>query len=462
MVKVFHIGLAALAAVVAVVAYAMMQLNAIPELPELQPNPWWGAGQPRKMDEKIREFVIDIPKEDVADLQRRLKQDARLTAPVEGAAFTYGINTLALQQVLDHWKGSYDWTKRQQRLRTVKHYKTNIAGLDVHWMRATPPASAGKVVRPLLMVHGWPGSFVEFMDILPLLTTPREDSDVVFDVICPSIPGYGFSEAPHRPGFDMIEAGRVFVKLMERLGFEKFYVQGGDWGSGIATNMAVLFPEKLFGIHTNMPTLGNQAHQKLYLGAFLPSGWVMDEKLEKYWYPLMNFYGDLLLEMGYLHIQGTKPDTVGVALNSSPLGLAAYILEKFSTWTDRANRDKGDGGLLQADFPIDLDKMLDNICIYWFTGSITTSMRFYKENLASTATAVRTMDKIPTAVPAGIMSLPREILVVPRSFAAHKFTNIVTYTTEGSAGHFAAMENPPLVAKDLHAFASAVEATMKA
>jgi len=447
-----------LAAVVAAAAYALVQLTAVPELPALEPSPWWGAGQPRELDQRVREFVIDIPKEDVEELRRRLQQNPRLTPPLEDAAFTYGTNTLALQRLLEHWRGTYNWTERQRRLRSVKHYKTNIAGLDIHWMRASPPAGSGKLVRPLLMVHGWPGSFVEFVDILPLLTAPRDDSDVVFDVICPSIPGYGFSEAAHRPGLDMIEAGRIFMKLMDRLGFEKFYVQGGDWGSAIVTNMAILYPDRLYGVHVNMPTLGQLGHLKLIIGAFLPSGWVMDQQFEKYWYPLSNFYGDLIHEMGYLHIQATKPDTVGVALNDSPLGLASYILEKFSTWTDRANRNRSDGGLLQPDFPIALDKMLDNICIYWFTGSITSSMRFYKENLASTAVAVETMAKIPTAVPAGILSLQHEIMVVPRNFAAEKFTNIITFTTEGSAGHFAAMENPPLLADDLHAFASAVEA----
>jgi len=448
----------ALAALVALAAYSAVQLTAVPELPELQPSPWWGAGPPRELGDGVREFLIDIPKEDVEELRRRLQQDPRLAPPVEGAAFTYGTNTLALQRLLEHWRGAYDWTERQPRLRSVKHYKTNIAGLDIHWMRASPPAGSGKLVRPLLMVHGWPGSFVEFLDILPLLTAPRDDSDVVFDVICPSIPGYGFSEAAHRPGLNVIEAGRLFVKLMDRLGIEKFYVQGGDWGSHIVTSIATLFPDRLFGVHVNMPVLKPNGYLKLFLGAYLPSGWVMDKELEKYWYPLSNFYGEMLHESGYLHIQATKPDTLGVALNDSPLGLASYLLEKFSTATDRNNRNKPDGGLLQPDFPIALDKILDNICVYWFTGSITSSMRFYKENLASTASAVRTLDKIPTSVPAGIMTLSREIMVVPRNFAAEKFTNIVRYTTEGSAGHFAAMENPPLLAGDLHAFASAVEA----
>ncbi|KAF2365460.1 Epoxide hydrolase N-terminal [Trinorchestia longiramus] len=443
------------------IGYVVVKLNATPPLPYLDPDPYWAAG-PRKADDaKIRPFVIDIPAESLKDLKTRLELPPRLTSSLDGANFTYGMDSTTMAVILKYWKDTYDWKKREKKLNAYKHFKTRIEGLDIHFMRASPPANSGKTVRPLLLLHGWPGSFVEFMDILPLLTTPRPDSEVVFDVVCPSLPGYGFSEAAAKPGMDTLAMAQIMNKLMKRLGFKKYYAQGGDWGSAITVDIGTVFPDDVFGIHVNMflgMTLGVQA--KLFLGSVLPSGAIMDPKLEDSWYPLSKFYGTLIREMGYMHLHATKPDTVGVALNSSPQGLAAYIFEKFSTWTNEKYVYQKNGGLLEPDFPISLDSMLDNICVYWFTGSITSSMRLYAETF-SPSSSMNVLSYIPTSVPSGLSVFRHDLAVTPKNFATSKLTDLVFYKFQEDGGHFAAMEVPKLLSVDIFSFVNVVERQLK-
>ncbi|XP_068210084.1 epoxide hydrolase 1-like [Palaemon carinicauda] len=431
----------------------------VPSTPALDPDPWWGPGEPRPDDTTIRPFEIDIAKEDIDSLKLRLDLPLRITPPLEGANFTYGMNQNTLEKIVAYWKDSYDWKQREKRLNQYPHFKTQIEGLDIHFLRVAPQLPENQEVKvfPLLMVHGWPGSFVEFYNILPLLTTLQDRSNVVFEVICPSIPGFGFSQSSIKQGLAQMETAQIFLKLMKRLGFEKFYIQGGDWGSLVVNLMATLYPENILGVHTNFimaRTPGSLA--KMVLGSVLPTGIVMDEKDGNRLYPLSKLFSRLLRESGYLHIQSTKPDTVGAALNQSPVGLAAYILEKFSTWTHKENPHLPDGGLLQEDFPLSLDQMLDNICVYWFTGTITSSMRYYAEN-SGQAETLDIMDRIPCLVPAGLSSFPQELLDMPKSLAAHKFYNIVYYAEHTEGGHFIAMERPNLLAQDIHQFVMTVE-----
>ncbi|KAK3873069.1 hypothetical protein Pcinc_021903 [Petrolisthes cinctipes] len=200
-------------------------------------------------------------------------------------------------------------------------------------------------------------------------------------------------------------------------------------------------------------TLG--ANFKMMMGALLPSGLLFSTKDQAKIYPLLGRLGMFARETGYLHIQATKPDTVGTAVNQNPLSLAVYLLEKFSTWTHLDNPHLPDGGLLQPDFPISLDSLLDNICIYWFTGTITTSMRYYAENFGSLLT--RNVENIPCRVPAGLAAFPQELATQPKSLAAHKFYDIVTYSDMPRGGHFAAMEEPHLLAQDILSFITIVE-----
>ncbi|KAF2351409.1 Epoxide hydrolase N-terminal [Trinorchestia longiramus] len=443
--------------------YAMVQLCRTPPVPDLDPDPYWGPGERKPEDTKVRPFVIDIPEKDVDDLKARLSLPPRFALPLDEVKFFYGMDSTTMAVILKYWKDTYDWKKREKKLNTFKHFKTRIEGLDIHFMRASPPANSGKTVRPLLLLHGWPGSFVEFMDILPLLTTPRPDSEVVFDVVCPSLPGYGFSEAAAKPGLHTLAMAQIMTKLMKRLGFSKYYVQGGDWGSAISLDIGTVFPDDLYGLHVNVLNLMTPGLlAKLLLGTVLPSGTIMEPELEQKWYPLSKFLGILAGESGYMHLQATKPDTVGIALNSSPLGLAAYILEKFGSWTNLENVARKDGGLLDSDFPFSLDAILDNICVYWYSSTVcNVFILFSDKQLLIELFCFSLFYSIPTSVPAGLVNFKNELVRMPENLAAHKLHNLVSYTLLDSGGHFAAMEVPKLLNDDIFKFVNVVEDRLK-
>lgn len=424
---------------------------------------WWGPGEqphPHGEDTRVRPFIIEASEADIEDLHRRL-DGTRFFSPLEGARFHYGFNSTHLRTVISYWRNSYDWNKQVKTLNKYPHFKTTIEGLDVHFIHVKPPhLSPGQKVHPILMVHGWPGSFYEFYHILPLLTEPGShglDPNMAFEVVCPSIPGYGFSEASSKTGFSAFAAARIFYKLMLRLGFKEFYLQGGDWGSRITCLLSQMKPESVKGLHLNfvmLPPGGLGRLKSLLIGRYAP--WLVGLTREdvRLLYPYMekNVFR-ILRETGYFHIQATKPDTIGSALNDSPAGLAAYILEKFSTWTDNSFRDLEDGGL---DRKYSLDDLLTNVMIYWITGSIASSMRFYKENF--TRNYNRTPDtKIGVYVPTGIAAFPCELAHAPRVWAKEKFYNIVSYTYMARGGHFAAFEEPELLARDIQNFVSKVE-----
>ncbi|XP_069708656.1 epoxide hydrolase 1-like isoform X2 [Phaenicophaeus curvirostris] len=420
---------------------------------------WWGSGErplKGKEDESIRPFKIETSDKEIEDLHRRLEQ-ARYTPPLEGAAFHYGFNSSCLRKVVAYWRNQFDWHKQVEVLNKYPHFQTTIEGIDIHFIHVKPSyVPHGRAVQPLLMVHGWPGSFYEFYKIIPLLTEPArhglDGGDVVFEVICPSIPGYGFSEAPHQKGFDSIAAARIFHKLMNRLGFKQYYLQGGDWGSRITTNMAQMLPQSVKGLHLNLIFIGRLGLRRIIsvmLGAYIPwlVGLTREDVRRVYPFIQKNIY-DLLQESGYLHIQATKPDTAGCGLNDSPVGLAAYILEKFSTWTDRSFLHKDDGGL---ESKYSLDELLTNVMIYWVTSSTVPSMRFYKENF-SRDPGLTADSRAGVYVPTGIAAFPEEPVHPPRAWAKETFKNIVTYSYMPHGGHFAAFEEPELLTQEIMHF----------
>lgn len=415
----------------------------------------------------MRPFKIDIKDSVLDDLKTRLKLDlARLKTdhqdPLENAAFTYGFNNDYLTSTLaDYWINKYDWKSQEKTLNQFPQFKTSIDGLDIHFIHAKPDPvkSKGKTVLPLLIVHGWPGSFVEFVKILPMLTTPRADQDFVFEVIAPSIPGYGFSSAPQKTGFHLGHAARIFTSLMNRLGHQTFYTQGGDWGALITSVLATIYPSNVRGAHLNMATSETaSANLKLLLSQLVPSLILKPSDYKKV-IPLGEKFKYILGESGYFHLQATKPDTVGVALNTSPLGLAAYIIEKFSTWTHRDNRNFADGNLTEK---FTLDELLNNVMIYWVTGSITSSMRFYAENMGSNQDFLQPCANAPTDVPVGVTTCPQELFVQPENFLTGKFRNIVSYNDLENCGHFLAYEEPKLLAEDVWSFVDKVEKLMAA
>uniref|UniRef100_A0A8C5PS47 microsomal epoxide hydrolase n=1 Tax=Leptobrachium leishanense TaxID=445787 RepID=A0A8C5PS47_9ANUR len=425
---------------------------------------WWGPGQRPggEEDESIRPFKIETTDEELNDLYQRIDQ-TRYTEPLEGSRFNYGFNTTYLRKVVSYWRNNFSWKKQLDILNQYPHFKTKIEGLDVHFIHVKPTnLPAGRRAKPILMVHGWPGAFYEFYKIIPFLTDPGSHNlseEHIFEVICPSIPGYGFSEASHKQGCDSIAVARIFYKLMQRLGFRQFYAQGGDWGSIICTNLSQIAPSSVKGLHLNMvPASGPKTQTPMLLsilfGQRFPGLFGFQEEDVKRLFPFLSkvFY-HIVKESGYMHLQATKPDTAGCGLNNSPVGLAAYILEKFSTWTDKDFRDHEDGGLERK---FSLDDLLTIIMIYWLPGSIVSSMRFYKETVGK-GLGNSKHEALPVKVPTGIASFPNELMHCPLYWAKHKYHDIVSFNHMPRGGHFGAFEEPLILAKDIQQFVAKVE-----
>lgn len=415
---------------------------------------WWGPGaKPAAAeDESIRPFKVETSEEEIEDLHRRIDR-VRLTPPLEDARFHFGFNSKYLRKVLSYWRNDFDWRKQVEILNGYPHFKTRIEGLDIHFIHVKPPGPpAGCAPKPLLMVHGWPGSFYEFYKIIPLLTDPRShglSEEPVFEVICPSIPGYGFSEASSKKGLNSVATARIFYKLMLRLGFREFYIQGGDWGSLICTNMAQMVPSHVKGLHLNMAFIVNPGILTFLLGRRFPRLFGYTQRDIELLFPFKEkVFHSLLRESGYMHIQCTKPDTVGCALNDSPAGLAAYILEKFSTWTNPEFRDLEDGGLERK---FSLDDLLTNVMLYWVTGTVASSQRFYKENLGRGFMANK-HDRMKVHVPTGFAAFPCELMHAPEKWVKSKYPQLLSYSSMARGGHFAAFEEPELLARDIGKF----------
>ncbi|XP_049789742.1 juvenile hormone epoxide hydrolase 1-like [Schistocerca nitens] len=440
------LGKIVVASLVIVVALFWAKLNETAPPPVLR-SEWWAQGQPQAVDTSIRPFKINVPDQVLKDLDDRLKSYTTLTPPLEGIGFQYGFNSKYLNEVVQFWRTKYNWREREKFLNKFPQFKTTVDGLELHFLRVKPAnVPKGVDIVPLLLLHGWPGSVREFYSVIPLLTTPREGQNFVFEVVAPSLPGYGFSQGAQKPGLGPAQVAVVMRDLMERLGFKKYYVQGGDWGAIIGSHMATLFPDRLLGYHSNM-CFSNSPMSifKNFIGSFWPTLFVEQRYADKafpYW---EKFFGVILEEMGYFHIQATKPDTVGTALQTSPVGLAAYILEKFSTWTDASWRSLPDGGLTKK---YSLTDLLDNVMIYWVTNSITTSVRLYSESFTRAQLALK-LDVVPNYTPTACAQFLNEITFVPESMARDKNRNLVRYTVQPRGGHFAAFEEPKLLADDV-------------
>ncbi|XP_053620370.1 juvenile hormone epoxide hydrolase-like [Plodia interpunctella] len=427
--------------------YVYKILTTPPDLPALDLEQWWGPYPiNQKRDLSIRPFEIEFSDIIVNDLRERLLHRRPFVPPLEDAGFTYGFNSNFLNKVLDYWQNNYNFKERERFLNQYNHFKTNIQGLDVHYIHVKPRTEISVKVIPLLMLHGWPGSVREFYDVIPLLTRLRHEYKFVFELIIPSLPGYGFSQAPVRPGFGPLEAATLLRNLMHRIGHKQYYIQGGDFGHVIGSVMATVFPGEVLGFHTNSPLL--MAHPLVNIYTVLGSLWpraVVAAELQPRMFPLRDHLAAALEETGYLHIQATKPDTIGLALTDSPSGLAAYILEKFSTWTDFDNKRAWDGRLIDK---YSLNDLLDNVMVYWVSNSITTSMRLYAETFNKRNLALK-MDMIPTSVPTWGIKFKTEIAYQPDSFLRLKYSSYLHSTVVEDGGHFAALENAAILSDDV-------------
>ncbi|EDW02706.1 juvenile hormone epoxide hydrolase 1 [Drosophila grimshawi] len=441
-----------LALLVAVGYKNYRDLGAPGKRPDLDNNAYWGPKLEGSYQEKkeISPYDISVAPEVIADLTAQLERPLKVQEPLEGIGFEYGFNAKELQRVVKYWRDSYlpKWNEREQFLKKLKHFQTEIQGLKIHFIHAKPKKAGGKKVVPLLLMHGWPGTVREFYDFIPLLTTGSDKSDYVFEVIAPSLPGYGWSQGAARPGLGVAQVSVVMRNLMLRLGFDKFLIQGGDWGSIIGSNLASLFPENVIGYHSNMCSNNSpMGSLRLLFSSFLPSFYI-DSQYKEYYKGVSKMFLILMEEMGYAHIQATKPDTIGTALAHNPVGLAAYILEKFSTWTNPTYINLEDGGLTKH---FNYDQLLDNVMIYYVTNSITTSQRLYAESMGSTQMALG-VDSVPVKAPAGCTRFANEIFHVPDSVLANKFPNLVHSTHYPEGGHFPAFQVPQQLYEDYVAY----------
>jgi pimeloyl-ACP methyl ester carboxylesterase len=380
------------------------------------------------MSDAIEPFRIQVSDEVLADLRERLAR-TRFPDQLEGAGWTYGTELSYLRELVAYWRERYDWRRHEALLNSFPHFSTEIDGQRVRFLHVRSPHAGA---FPLVVTHGWPGSIFEFHKILGPLAEPTQHggrAEDAFHVVCPSIPGYGFSDPPRTPGWDARRMAEVNAKLMARLGYARYGAQGGDWGAIISTQNALVDRAHCAGIHLNMVV------------AFPPSDGGdpmagLDDVEKAAFGDFAHFQKE---ETGYQQIQGTKPQTLGYALNDSPAGLAAWIVEKFRTWSDC------DGDVEKR---FSKDELLTNVMIYWVTQSITSSTRLYYETMHSGRFGPAG-ERVET--PTGCAIFPKELYRAPRAWAERAF-DVRHWTRMPRGGHFAALEEPELLVEDVRAF----------
>jgi pimeloyl-ACP methyl ester carboxylesterase len=372
----------------------------------------------------IEPFEIRVDDSVLDDLRNRLAS-TRLPDQIAGTGWEYGIPMDYVRELVEYWRDTYDWRAQEARLNELAHFRTSIDGQSIHFIHARSPHVDA---FPLLLTHGWPGSVVEFLDVMPRLTDPEaHDGSAAnaFHVVVPSLPGYGFSEPTRTRGWDVGRIASAFTDLMRRLGYGRYGAQGGDWGAQVATRIGPLDPDHCAAIHLNMPLAGR------------PDEPVPLSEAEQADLAVMAHFRRE--ESGYAQEQGTKPQTLGVALNDSPAGLLAWIVEKFRAWSDC------DGHPENA---FSRDQLITNVMTYWVTQTITSSMRLYWDRVHGDA---QEHESEFVGVPTGVARYPKEPLRIPRSWVERRY-NVTHWADMPRGGHFAAMEQPTLFVDDLRSF----------
>ncbi|XP_066261557.1 juvenile hormone epoxide hydrolase 1-like [Euwallacea similis] len=443
-------------AIFAIIAFLVYnKLFEVKTYPPLEEK-WWGKGPVSNQRRKIITKPIDFPQSALNDLNFRLHHTKPFHPSLEGVKQRYGIHNTVLQNFMEYWKNQYNWTERQRFLNQYSHNFVQIRGLEVHFLHIKPNVAKGQNVKvlPLMMLHGWLSSFREFYEVIPKLTQPQKGKNFVFELIIPSLPGFAFSEATRKPGLSPAYIAQIFKDLMDIVGFDRYYVYGGDWGSSVVNHLTANYPEKVIGMHSTLcVNFSPLAYLMFTIGHFWPS-LIYEENETQLCYRKQNGLMFILEETGYFHIQATKPDTVGVALKESPMGLAAYMLEKVITLTNPDFKDREDGGLLEK---YTMEQLLDNIMIYWLSESIISSMRIYAEAFTNFDLEFKHNQNVKIYTPVGCARFPHEINLTPRSILTQRLKNLVHLTQYDRGGHFAALEEPDLFANDLYLFVEKVE-----
>ncbi|TWP45004.1 epoxide hydrolase [Lentzea tibetensis] len=366
---------------------------------------------------EITPFRIDVPQSDLDDLRARLANARWPEEDLPGVGWSYGIPVSYLRPLAEYWRDGYDWRAAEARLNELPQFTTEIDGQRIHFAHVR---SAKEDALPLILTHGWPGSFVEFLDVIEPLSHD-------FHLVIPSIPGFGFSGPTKEIGWNVNRIARAFAALMAGLGYERYGAQGGDWGSSISQEIGKVDPDHVVGVHVNMlltfPTgdgsdLSDEDRERL-------------KSLDRYQNELS----------GYMHIQRTRPRTLAYGLHDSPVGQLAWVAEKFHDWTDCVDVPED---------AVDRDLMLTNISIYWFTGTAGSSAQIYREQDSSWGQ--RTL----TTVPTGVAVFPADLGHPVRKIADKMIPTIVHWTELERGGHFAAMEEPDLLVDDIRKFFGAL------
>ncbi|MET7295792.1 epoxide hydrolase family protein [Streptomyces griseoloalbus] len=385
--------------------------------------------------ESIQPFRIDIPQSALDDLHDRLDR-TRWPDPLAGTGWTYGVPQEYLRELVRYWRHTYDWRAAEARLNEWPQFTTVVDGATVHFAHVRSPEPDA---TPLVVTHGWPGSIVEFLDVVGPLTDPAAhggDPADAFHVVVPSIPGFGLSGPAPDTGW---EAGRVadaWAELMRRLGYERFGAQGGDWGAAISRELGRAHPERVIGVHLNLLP-GAQAATEPTAAELDALGPEERERTLTSWRRWSEWSRE---GTGYAVLHSTRPQTLAYALHDSPVGQLAWIVEKFREWTDSEELPEE---------AVDRDLLLTNVMLYWLTGTAGSSARIYYERAHATGRAARPAE--PSTAPTALALFPEE-LQIPLRHKAERTENLVRWTEFDRGGHFAALEEPDLLVGDVRAF----------
>jgi pimeloyl-ACP methyl ester carboxylesterase len=382
------------------------------------------------MPDRVEPFVIGVDEPALEDLRDRLRR-ARWPEREPVGDWSQGVPLAYLRGLCAYWAGGYDWRATEARLNQIPQFTTAIDGLDIHFLHVRSP-HPGAV--PLVLTHGWPGSFLEFEQVLgPLADPAAHGADAaagVFDLVVPSLPGYGFSGKPAAPGWDIHRIARAWAELMTRLGYQRFLAMGSDWGTSVSTSLALQHPGRLLGVHL-VPPLAPPDRTATDLTS--------DERAA-----LADLDQRSRTGSGYSAIQGTRPQTIGYSLTDSPAGLCAWIVEKLWAWTDHP------GDLSQV---LTADQVLDNITLYWLTATGASAARLYWESIAQVTGWFTSAAGDTVTVPTACSIFPEEVPRPSRRQAERRFANIVYWNQPARGGHFAAWEQPRLFTGEVRAAA---------
>jgi pimeloyl-ACP methyl ester carboxylesterase len=389
-------------------------------------------------NDEIRTFQVHFPQADLDDLQRRVLAtkwpDKELVADQ-----SQGVQLSTMQVLAHYWSTDYDWRKCEAKLNSYPHFITNVDGVDIHFIHVK---SKYPNTLPIIITHGWPGSIIEQLKIIGPLTDPVAyggKAEDAFDVVIPSLPGYGFSGKPTMTGWEPVHIAKAWIELMRRLGYKKYVAQGGDWGNAVSEIMALMAPPELLGIHTNMPaTVPTEISKALASGGPMPEGLSADEQNA---YQQVSFF--YTKGLGYAQEMGLRPQTLyGIA--DSPIGLAAWILDhdaRSYSLIARVFDGKSEG--------LTRDDILDNITLYWLTNTAISSARLYWETFQIVKSL--SFDPRNVTIPVAVSVFPDELYAAPQNWAEKAYPKLIFYKKHDKGGHFAAWEQPQLLTEDLRA-----------